>query len=78
MDMTSYQPTCSVLVAQEEIHVRVTLGDLLWLTAFLLELYHGAKAVLIQGTLASIPVLKSYVNGFFTIVVYSFYVDQKP
>jgi hypothetical protein len=78
MDMGNYQSTCSVLVVQEGIHVRVTLGDLLWLMAFLLESYHGVKAVLVQGTLASMPVLKSYVNGFFTIVVYNFYVDRKP
>jgi hypothetical protein len=78
MDVRSYQTTCSALVVQEGIHVRGTPGDLLLPMAFLLGSYRGVKAVLFQGILVSIPALKSYVNGLFTIVVYNFCVDQKP
>jgi hypothetical protein len=59
-------------MAQEGVHVRVTLVDLLWPMAFLLVLYLGVKAVFVQGILAYMPALKSYVNGLFTIVAYRF------
>jgi hypothetical protein len=75
MDMRVYQRTCSVLMPQEGVHVRVTPVDLSWPMAFLLVLYLGVLAVLVQGILASMPALKNYVNGLVTILVYRFCVD---
>ena len=69
--MKSCQTTCSVVGVQEGTAVRVIQVDLLWLMDFLLELCHGVKAVHVQGTLESIPVLRSYENGSFTTVVYN-------
>jgi hypothetical protein len=73
--MRVYQRICSVLTPQEGVHVRVTLVDLLWPMEFLLVLYLGVKAVLVQGILVSMPALRRYVNGLDTILVYRFCVD---